>query len=495
MLSLGLSLDIAHINSIRSFTTSVERMWYGLGSTNNWSDTANWIGNTVPIDNNNLIFAGSTRLNPINNISALTVNNITFNASAGAFSISGNTFSQLNNSYIVNYSANSQTIANDIVLINGIAGGAINCATGNIALSGIISGANGLIKTGANLLTLNGINTYTGGTTVNAGTVKIGNARALGIGQLTLDANTILDLNSYPLRNIMVGDGLANIVSNATSKIINSGNDMSTARSNCLSPKTGTIFAQIDDTQINGVGGTISLRLGHTGSNVTLANANNKIRGKVILTGRSTTTVVNMNAGSFGTGDLECGNQNTIQTLIYNGSADSDIGLRNIGLTNNNTGTAGGLIIRNNGSGLLTLSGVYAYNDTVSKLLTLGGINIGNNTVKGIIRNATTNGVISVAKTGTGKWILSGANAYTGSTTITSGNLVVVKVTADLASEATATFTPTQLFVTFLPPLSAGTTVRFFPGTTVQTYSTVVTEGAGGRVCTYNSLNSTLTIA
>ena len=486
MLSLGLSLDISYINSFRSLGTAVERVWYGLGSSDNWSDAANWIGNTAPVNNNSLIFAGSTRLNPANNISALKVNNITFSADAGAFSIGGNAFTQLNNSRIVNYSNNSQTISNNIVLKTGTAGGTVNCDTAAIILNGIISGANALIKTGLNVLTLNGINTYTGGTVVNAGTIKIGNARALGIGQLTLAPDAVLDLNRYPLRNYMIGDDSANIVSDITSKIINSGSDMLSNRPNCLSPTTGTVFAQIDDTPIGGIGGSISLRLGHMGAAVTLANANNKIRGKVILTGISTTTVVNMNAGSFGTEDLECGNNDSTQILIYTGSAPSDIGSRDIGLTCNNGLPGGGLTIKNNGIGMLTFRGVYSDNDTVAKLLTLGGTNTGNNNIKGVIRNAATNGIISVEKIETGKWILFGANTYTGVTAIKNGTLVLDGGTNRLPISASIILGNVD---------TAGKLVLGGITAANQTLSSLTTTGLGGSVVGGNSANSTLTLS
>lgn len=167
--------------SAQQIIVLTEATWSGLGSNNNWSTASNWTANRVPINTNNLIFAGSTRLTPTNDLSSFIANNISFAAGAGAFSISGNAFTQLNNSSITNNSSNTQTISNNIALSSGTAGGIIDCNLAAITLSGAISGANGLIKNGLKALTLSSqSNSYTGSTNITAGTLVAAKGIATG---------------------------------------------------------------------------------------------------------------------------------------------------------------------------------------------------------------------------------------------------------------------------------------------------------------------------
>src|SRR5262249_2127786 len=56
----------------------------------------------------------------------------------------------------------------------------INSATGSLTLSGAISGSNSLTKKGTGTLTLSASNSYTGGTTIAAGTLVVTQDAALG---------------------------------------------------------------------------------------------------------------------------------------------------------------------------------------------------------------------------------------------------------------------------------------------------------------------------
>jgi len=81
-------------------------------------------------------------------------------------------------------------------------------ANAALSISGDISGGNYLAKSGPGTLTLSGDNTYTGGTTIDAGTLKLGSSAALvnsPNGLLVNGSNAVLDLNGNSITVGSVG--------------------------------------------------------------------------------------------------------------------------------------------------------------------------------------------------------------------------------------------------------------------------------------------------
>ena len=96
--------------------------------------------------------------------------------------------------------------------------------SGAAGQTGIISGNGTVIQSGTGTLTLNQANTYSGGTTVNAGTLQAGNASAFGAttGLLTVNGGTV-DLHGFSVtvagvsgRGGVIGDGSTTTASTLT---------------------------------------------------------------------------------------------------------------------------------------------------------------------------------------------------------------------------------------------------------------------------------------
>ena len=68
----------------------------------------------------------------------------------------------------------------------------VTVTSNNLTVGGVISGSGfSLTKAGAGTLTLDGADTYSGGTTLSAGLLNLNNAAALGSGTLTISGGTI----------------------------------------------------------------------------------------------------------------------------------------------------------------------------------------------------------------------------------------------------------------------------------------------------------------
>ncbi|TLD71063.1 PEP-CTERM sorting domain-containing protein [Phragmitibacter flavus] len=163
--------------------------WIGSAG-GNWSDPANWAGGSIPSPDNGpfriLTFSNAnnqTSNNDITPVSAgVNIDDITFAAGAGAYTLTGTLLDMLGTSAsntdtadITNNSVNTQTIDLNLIARGDFTSALLfNTAAGNIIVNGIISqvGIPNIQKEGAFTLTLNGANTHTGITTINAGTLE-----------------------------------------------------------------------------------------------------------------------------------------------------------------------------------------------------------------------------------------------------------------------------------------------------------------------------------
>ena len=135
------------------------------------------------------------------------------------------------------------------------------------------------------------------------------------------------------------------------------------------------------------------------------------------------TTVGNSgSAGNLGAGStINLGLGTASGSLLYGGNAGETTN-RTINLNGNGAGAT----LSRLGSGALIFTSDFTATGTGAKTLTLTGTSTGANALQGALVDG--NGTTSLAKTGTGTWALSGANTYTGTTTVFAGTLAVTSL-------------------------------------------------------------------
>jgi autotransporter-associated beta strand protein len=229
--AVGLGLDDVEINATTGAPPVIlTSVWPG--GSGNWSVPGNWLGSTLPVSSNRIVFAGAGG-NVNQDLAALTtgtgfVRSLGFSNSASAsYVLSGNAMTLLGS--VTNDSVFNQTINNNLTLtdsttfraVSGVltlGGGIANNGhaltfdtTPNSVINGTISGEGSLIKLGAGVLTLNGPGMHTGGTVISAGTLRWGdNERLPSTAPVTVTGT--LDLNGFnQALPALVGSGAANL--------------------------------------------------------------------------------------------------------------------------------------------------------------------------------------------------------------------------------------------------------------------------------------------
>lgn len=301
----------------------------------------------------------------------------------------------------------SQPNANIGFQLSGNAGFAITAGTHE--LQGVIANKPGqtgnLIKTGAGTLVLSGENTYSGTTTVAAGTLALqGGNNRISTGNLVIanDAVLSLDGNKQTVWNVGssgVGNGMVGTIQNGDLRF--TGN---------MYIKSGTVDANLS----NAGGSTGRLWIGgDTSATVLLAGDNTHTYSDNYATiiGHSTTGAA---------GAVRLGGNNALggagnRTDVYSGTLD---------LNGQNAVVQQQIRLMSTGCAFLVNSNTAADAGTAAQIVmqssnSIGGA--GNMTLGGVVSGGGT-----LTKTGAGSLTLSnGANTHTGATIVDAGSLLV----------------------------------------------------------------------
>ncbi|MGC4014851.1 MAG: autotransporter-associated beta strand repeat-containing protein [Luteolibacter sp.] len=323
--------------------------------------------------------------------------------------------------------------------------------------TGSIAGTTSIVKNGAAAVTLwNNANTFTGGTTINAGSLVLNNGAALATGSYT------------PL-------GTGAITINGGTFELNPGNSTGGTYTfpNTLNLNGGVLFQNDGYNHMTGlvtVGSATTIRTQYNLKNIffeaglagsaplTITDqSGNYGNGAVEVMADGTysgTITINTSSGSSGALVLRANNaMPTASVILESNTADDGYGPTPVGLT-----LAGG-------ASNVTLAGLSGVNsnsrvwngDATERTLTIN--NATDLTYNGRIGGGTVNGnKLALVKNGTGKLTLNGANTYTGATTVNAGTLTLPSsqtgtgaisvndgATLDVAAVAGLSLAPTSL--------------------------------------------------
>jgi fibronectin-binding autotransporter adhesin len=295
-------------------------------------------------------------------------------------------------------------------------------------------GATSLSKNDTSTWIITGANTYTGGTTVFLGTLTVNGTGTLGASTGSLQVSsfggtTILNLNV----DQTVGS-LSGSISGGTATINIASTKTFTVNQSSTTTYAGVIASAGSFTKSGA--GTLTLSGTNTYSGIT------RIDGGILSVG----SLANINTASgIGKGSVAGSPADLVfggGTLQYSGTtgATSTNRLFTIGDTAGLTAA----LDSSNATAANTMSftgtGSIAFGGSGARTLTLTGSNTGNNTLAPILGDGS-GGATSLIKSGAGTWVLSGANTYTGGTTINAGTLQAGSTTAlGPAANATLTF-------------------------------------------------------
>jgi autotransporter-associated beta strand protein len=306
----------------------------------------------------------------------------------------------------------------------------LDCANGSnaLAMAGAIRGDGAVTKTGAGTVRIEGSNEYTGVTTVNAGTLRVGTGTkgTLGSGDVVLAAGTLV-LNrddEVTIPNQISGAG--NLTGSSKTTVKLTGNNSYTGVTSCTGGDLGaSVLAN------GGVNSSIGASAA-AASNVVLNGGNLAYVGDSPASTNRMFTIGNFGGGISAKG-LGAVHFTSTESIAFTDSALVTAGafivgttykiatagttdFTSIGSANNEVGTR--FTATGAGSGTGT-----AFSSNSRPFRLLGSV-ASTSVFDGKISDSA-NAPTHLSKSGSGTWAITAANDYTGPTAITEGTLLI----------------------------------------------------------------------
>lgn len=466
---------------------------------------------TIALGGNNTFTGGlniavtNVRIDNANALNSAAPNVVSFSDTTAARSLTLNGFS-------VTVGGLSSTVTSPSITVQNASATAATLTINNTAhtlFAGILAdgaggGALSVVKGGSFAQALGGANTFTGGLTLNDGSLNINHAEALGatVSTFTINGGNLGNTSGAAItnanNNAMVWNasfsaGLASALNLGTGAV-SLGTAAGTSRTVTVNSGTLTVDGAISD-------GTTANAVTKAGSGLLILGGSSTYTGVTSISGSGGLRITNGSAlGSADSGTtVASGSRLQLENNItVNGESLITPYLQNVSGDNTWNGTIqcalGTTLTFESTAGNLLISGNVNAADTGGSAHTTNLTGAGDGEVSGVISNT-----FNFNKTGAGTWVLSGANTYTSATNVSGGGLQVGKAGVGQTGTGVVTVSGTaRLFGTGTVRgstfnLNSGTFLYAGDGITSADHGTLTfTPTAGG---TYNlASGSTITL-